>query len=293
MGVSHLPVMLREVVEYLRPEKGKVYLDATVGLGGHAFEILGRMGQDGRLIGIDRDEEALNEAKARFISDKRCVLMKARFSEMGEVAKEIGIENVDGVLFDFGVSMLQFKDTERGFSFNSDAGLDMRMDRDSLLTASDIVNRYPEAELERILREYGEEPRARRVAKAITFARKMKRIATCRELSGIVEGAIGRWGKAHPATRTFQALRIAVNDELGEIKKGLDAALKLLGPEGRIVAISYHSLEDRIVKNFIRDSARMGLLNVLTPKPLRPTQDELIKNPSARSAKMRVAERAN
>lgn len=292
MGIVHLPVMLGEVVEFLRPEKGMVYIDATVGLGGHASGVLGHMRAKGLLVGIDRDEEALGEARKK-LDDERCILKKAKFSEMDKVLEELGVGGADGVLFDFGISMLQMKSPERGFSFNSDAPLDMRMDRTSGLAAARIVNTYPEPELERILREYGEEMRARRIAKAIVRARGKKPIETCRELSAVIESALGRWGgRMHPATRTFQALRIAVNDELGEIKSGLNAALGLLAPEGRIVAISYHSLEDRIVKNFMRDSARSGLLKMLTPKPLRPAPEEMVKNPSARSAKLRAAQRA-
>jgi len=290
METLHLPVMLREAVEMLGLRTGGTYIDATVGLGGHAEEILRRIGPGGRLLGLDRDSEALERARER-LKGERAVLVKARFSEMKEAARENGIEKADGVLFDFGVSMLQLRAEGRGFSFMGDAPLDMRMDPAEPLTAEEIVNGYPEKELEMVIREYGEEKRARRVARAITTARRRGRIRTCRELSDIVVRALGgRRGKIHPATRTFQALRIAVNDELGEIRRGLEASLGVVRPGGRLVAISYHSLEDRIVKQFMRDAKERGLLKTLTKKPIRPSREETLKNPSARSARLRAGE---
>lgn len=290
MEALHLPVMLREAVELLGLRPGKTYIDATVGLGGHAEEILRHIGPRGRLLGLDRDPEALERAKKR-LSDERAILVKARFSEMKEVARENGIEKVDGVLFDFGVSMLQLKGEGRGFSFLSDEPLDMRMDPAEPLTAEKLVNECPEGELENIIRDYGEERRARRVARAITTHRRKGRIRTCSELAEIVARALGgRRGKTHPATRTFQALRIAVNDEIGEIRRGLEASLGMMQPGGRLVAISYHSLEDRAVKQFMKESKDEGLMNILTKKPLRPLSEEVIANPSARSARLRAGE---
>lgn len=282
--------MLREAVELLGLRPGKTYIDATVGLGGHAEEILRHIGPRGRLLGLDRDPEALERARKR-LSDERAILVKARFSEMKEVARENGIEKADGVLFDFGVSMLQLKGEGRGFSFLSDEPLDMRMDPAEPLTAEKVVNEYPERELEKIIRDYGEERRARRVAKAITAHRRKGRIRTCSELAEIVARALGgRRGKTHPATRTFQALRIAVNDEIGEIRRGLEASLGMIQPGGRLVAISYHSLEDRAVKQFMKASKDEGLMNILTKKPLRPSSEEVNANPSARSARLRAGE---
>jgi 16S rRNA (cytosine1402-N4)-methyltransferase len=289
MKVVHLPVMLREVIQLLEPHKGEVYVDATVGLGGHAQGILGHMRGEGLLVGIDRDEEALGEA-GRILRDERCVLRKARFSEMQDVLKELGIKTIDGVLFDFGASMLHMKQPERGFGFTSGEPLDMRMDRSQSLTAGVIVNTYPAVEVERILREYGEERAARKISGAIVRQRQKGEIRTCRELSEVVARVLGRRGRIHPATRTFQALRIAVNDELNELRKGLEASLGLLRSGGRLVAIAYHSLEDRAVKVFMKDAKDRGLIRVLTKKPVTPGTEEILRNPSARSAKLRAAE---
>lgn len=282
--------MVMEVAELLNIRSGGTYVDATIGLGGHAGEILKCLGSEGRLIGIDRDEEALRGAKER-LNDDRVILKKGRFSKMKEILQSANIGTVDGILFDFGVSMMQFKDLGRGFSFSSDETLDMRMDRSQQLNAEEIVNTYPERELERILREYGEEAFAKKIARVLCMRRGMRRIRTCRELADVVSSAYGRKTRHHPATKTFQALRIAVNDEIAEIREGLDAAATMLRKEGRLCAISYHSLEDRVVKNFIRDASRRGLVSVITKKPLIPSLEERKKNPSSRSAKLRGAEK--
>ncbi len=289
--IAHLPVMAREVVEMLNISPGGTYVDATVGLGGHAERILALMNAGGRIVGIDRDEDALTLARQRLADDPRVLLRKGRFSRMREILRGEGIEKVDGIFFDFGVSMMQFRDMTRGFSFTSDEPLDMRMDRFQTLTAGDIVNTWHEKELERILREYGEERFAPKIARAIKSRRARKRISTCRELAEIVSGVYRSRGKHHPATKTFQALRIAVNDELAEISKGLEASLELLKSGGRLCAISYHSLEDRTVKNMMRDAGREGLVRVITRKPLTASPGEIRMNPSARSAKLRGAER--
>lgn len=289
MKARHLPVMTREVVEYLNPKEGGAYIDATVGPGGHAEEILRRLGESGVLLCIDRDAEAISEAHERL--GGKCRFIQERFSKMNEAARGMGVSQVDGVLFDFGLSMLQLREPSRGFGFDADAPLDMRMDRRDGITAGDIVNSWPEKEIERVLREYGEEKRARKVASTIARKRKQSPIGSCRELAGVVVAALGgRRGRVHPATRTFQALRIAVNDELGEIERGLSAALDILAPAGRLVAISYHSLEDRAVKQFMRNQERAGRLRVLTKKPVTPARDEILNNPSARSAKLRAGE---
>lgn len=281
--------MVREVIEILKPKPGGLYIDATFGLGGHSAEILRHLGQDGRIIGLDRDEEALRLANNRF--DERVTLRKGNFSDLKDIAAETGIENADGVLMDFGVSMMQFKDLSRGFSFNSEEPLDMRMDKTQGVKAEDIVNVYPEKELERILLVYGEERLSRKIARAIIEYRAKKKIKTCRELAELVLAVYGGRGRQHPATKTFQALRIAVNDEINEIYRGLEAAAGLLKREGRLCVISYHSLEDRAAKNFIRDAGKKRLLKILTKKPLRPAYEETRANPSARSAKLRGAER--
>ncbi len=288
--IAHPPVMVREVMGVLEPRPGGIYVDATVGLGGHAEAILSLLGPKGRLVGIDRDDEALRVAKER-LGDGRVIMRKGNFSDAGEIIKGLGISKVDGVFFDFGVSMMQFKDMGRGFSFNSDEPLDMRMDRSQELTAEHIVNTYPEEEMIRILREYGEERFAKKITRAIVEYRARKRIISCNELAGIVKAVSWRRGRVHPATKTFQALRIAVNDEINEIEEGLKASLSLLREGGRLCAISYHSLEDRAVKNFIRNSERQGLARAVTKKPLTPSAEEIRQNPSARSAKLRGAER--
>lgn len=273
----------------LNVSPGGTYVDATVGLGGHAERMLALMNAAGRIIGIDRDEEALASAGER-LADPRVVLMKGKFSELRDLLRESGIGKVDGILFDFGVSMMQFKDMTRGFSFSSDEPLDMRMDRSQRLTAEGIVNTWPEKELERVLKEYGEERLAPKIARAIRTYRSKKRITTCRELAEIVSAVYRTRGRHHPATKTFQALRIAVNDELNEISRGLGASLDILKSKGRLCAISYHSLEDRTVKNFIRTAGREGLVRVITKKPIIPSPDEIRMNASARSAKLRGAE---
>lgn len=288
--VRHIPVMVKEVIEVLSLRPGGIYIDATIGAGGHTLEILKYIGLDGKVLGIDRDEEALNVARNQ-IDDNRVVLRKGLFSEIKRIAIDEGIEEVDGIVFDFGISMLQVKDMERGFSFFSEFPLDMRMDRSKGVTAEEIVNTYPPHELERILREYGEERLAGRIVKAIVSQRRRERIKTCKELAEIVSKVYGRRGKTHPATKTFQALRIAVNNEIEEIKVALQNALALLKKGGRMCVISYHSLEDRIVKNFMRDSEREGLLRIVTKKPLVPRYEEVLSNPASRSAKLRGGEK--
>lgn len=290
MTVEHLPVLLREVIDLLSPVEGGIYIDATVGLGGHSEEILKMIGQDGRLIGIDRDEEALSRTASR-LNDDRLILRKGSFSGMEEILGSAGINEADGILLDLGVSMMQFKDLGRGFSFSSEERLDMRMDISQDLSAWDVVNEYPEKDLVRIFKEYGEEYKAVRIVRAIAGHRIKKSIDTCVELAEIVAGAIGRRGRIHPATKTFQALRIEVNREIDELKEGLDSSLRILKKGGRLCVISYHSLEDRIVKNFMRDNAREKNVRLLVKKPVVPDIGEMRINPSSRSAKLRGAER--
>lgn len=287
---EHLPVLVREVNEILVLNMDGFYIDATVGLGGHSEQILRMIGRDGKVLGIDRDDEALKRTGEKLM-DSRLILKKGNFSDIGALLHSQGIDEADGILFDLGVSMMQLRDLERGFSFNSDERLDMRMDRSLDFSAWDVVNGYPEKELIRILKEYGEEYNAPRIVRAISSFRQRKSIDTCSELAGIISGAVGRRGRINPATKTFQALRIEVNKEIEELKKGLDASLKILKKGGRFCVISYHSIEDRVVKNFIRDNARQGTLKQLMKKPMTPGTEELRANPSSRSAKMRGAER--
>ncbi len=286
----HIPVLLKEMIEMLNIRANGTYIDATVGLGGHSEKLLSILGAQGRLVGIDRDDSALEHASER-LGNHRVILRKGAFSQMKEILLGLNIEEVDGVLFDLGVSSLQLKELGRGFSFLSNAKLDMRMDTAQQLTAWDVVNTYSEMDIGRILKEYGEDPFARKIARAIVAKRKKSPISTCAELAEIVIGVCGRRGKTHPATRTFQALRIEVNRELDELKEGLRSALNILNMGGRLCVISYHSLEDRIVKNFMRDSAKEGHLRLLTKKPVTPLRDEIRRNPSSRSAKLRTGER--
>ncbi len=288
--ILHLPVMTAEVMEMLSVRPDGRYLDATVGQGGHSSEILRRLGPAGLLVGMDRDREALMAVSER-IKDKRLKLFHSSFSGMESTVRDGGYDAFDGILMDLGVSMTQMKSNERGFSFLTDAPLDMRMDRDATLTAGDIVNTWPQHQLEEIFRDFGEEKRARRIARAIVEARKRQRITTCRELADIVKGVIGRSGRIHPATRIFQALRIAVNNELEELDEGLRQSFSLLARGGRLCVISYHSLEDRIVKNRFRDWDREGLARRLNKKPVIPSPEEIRRNPSSRSGKLRGVER--
>jgi len=286
----HLPVMRKEVIEALNPRQNGVYIDATVGPGGHSEEMLKHIGPGGIVIGIDRDAEALKMAEER-LSGRKVILKRGSFSDMEGMVHAEGISSVDGVLFDLGMSMLQLKSPDKGFSFASDSRLDMRMDRIQKLSAWDVVNRYPGNELERILREFGEERLSRKIARAITTRRQKKSIDTCSELSALVEGVYGGRGKFHPATRTFQALRIEVNREFDQLRSGLEATSRLLKSDGRLCVISYHSLEDRIVKHFLAESSGKGLFRVITKKPVLPSADEIRSNPSSRSAKLRAAEK--
>lgn len=273
----------------LKVKKSGIYVDGTVGSGGHAECILQRAGGC-TVVGIDRDDEALEIAKER-LKDYDVHLVRDNFSNMEAVVKELGYKEVDGVLLDLGVSTLQLKAEGRGFSFLKDENLDMRMDRRQRRTAAGIVNEYSEKDLAHVLWNYGEERFSRRISKAIVNVRMKKPIRTCRELSQIIEKAVGRRGRIHPATKTFQALRIEVNKELTELSMAVDVGTNIIKSGGRICVLSYHSLEDRIVKHSFRELARKGIITVITKKPLVPEKEEQLLNPSSRSAKLRVAEK--
>jgi 16S rRNA (cytosine1402-N4)-methyltransferase len=288
--VVHLPVMQSEVMEMLNPRQNGIYVDATVGLGGHAENILKAIGSGGRYFGIDRDGDALNIAEKR-LSDKRVTLKRGSFSDMESLLSSEGVSEVDGVLFDLGLSMIQLRNHERGFSFISEKRLDMRMDRGQRMSAWDVVNKYSVKDIERVLRDFGEEPLSKKIASAVVSQRSKKTIDTCSGLSKIIEGVYRGRGRIHPATRTFQALRIEVNKELDQLRAGLEAAVRLLRPGGRLCVIAYHSLEDRIIKFFLLDNAKSGLLIIITKKPLTPQPGEKRLNPSSRSAKLRAAEK--
>ena len=319
---QHEPVLLKEVVEWLRVGEGGTFVDCTVGLGGHAKAMLDAS-PGTRIIGIDRDEDALALARKRLsIFEHRVQLIHANFDDIGSLLYEAGLTEVRGVLADLGVSSLQLDRSERGFSFVSDAPLDMRMDQNSGETAAELVNHLSDSELADLIFEYGEERKARRIARAIVWARERDSIDTTKQLADIVVRALnirGRW-RIHPATRTFQALRIAVNDELKTLERFIPAAISALARGGRLAIISFHSLEDRIVKrSFLRESGRCqcetrGMqivkghkelvdeivcercgastrISILTRKPVRPTPEEIERNPRSRSSLLRVCER--
>ncbi len=301
----HLPVLGPEAVSRWLGAPDGVYVDGTLGGGGHARALLARLGPGGRLVGLDRDPDAL-AANRDLAGDPRVRLVQGDFGYLPAVLARLGIGPVDGVLLDLGVSSHQLDEGTRGFSFLRDGPLDMRMDPGSGQPASAFVNRAPVAELARVIRAYGEEPRAGRVARAIDRERRRKPLETTGELARVVEKALGRRGAKHPATRTFQALRIAVNGELDALERFLDALDRVLAPGGRVVVISYHSLEDRLVKRALRDAeprcrcpARAlrctcgtpGWLRPLERRAVRPGPDEVERNPRARSARLRAAER--
>jgi len=286
----HLPVLLDEVIAFLDMRQDGIYVDATIGLGGHSEHLLRHIGQGGKIIGIDRDDAALGIAEKR-LPDQRITLRRGSFADMESLLHAEGISSVDGILFDLGVSMLQLKTPDRGFSFLSDERLDMRMDSRQKKSAWDVVNSYSEKELTRILKEYGEERLSHKIAAAILRIRNKETIDTCSELADIVERVYGGRGRIHPATRTFQALRIEVNRELQQLTDGLEAAQRLLKNGGRLCVIAYHSLEDRIAKRFIAESSKKGALKILTKKPVTASVEELRLNPSSRSAKLRAAEK--
>lgn len=301
-GLMHIPVMRDAVLDGLALKPGGHYLDGTFGRGGHARAVLERLGPSGRLLLMDRDPDAIACATGEFGSDPRVAIRHANFSELGEWNAVRG--GLDGVLLDLGVSSPQLDDSARGFSFRSDAPLDMRMDPTTGLGAADFLARADEREIADVLFRYGEERMSRRIARAIVGRREDAAITTTRELAELVERALGRRERhKHPATRTFQALRIRVNDELGSLERALPAAAATLIPGGRLVVISFHSLEDRIVKHFIRGEiaapVRRGLpLPTVAAPPLRAVgrkqmadADEIARNPRARSAVLRVAEK--
>jgi len=289
----HRPVMPLEVVEFLNLSSGKIVVDCTVGGGGHAKLILERILPHGLLIGIDSDDQMVAEAIRNLAVHGAAVkLFHGSFDNLRDILSKAEVERVDGVLFDLGMSSTQIANPERGFSFMINGPLDMRYDRRREVTAADIVNTKTEEELAEIIRLYGEERYARRIAAAIVERARRGRIETTRELADIIERAVPRYERRiHPATRTFQALRIAVNDELATVERGLEAALSVLRRGGRMVVLTYHSLEDRVVKNFFRERERSGELKRITRKVVTPSPEELVENPRSRSAKLRAAEK--
>ena len=297
---AHVPVLLDEAVGYLVPDPGRmegVVVDATLGAGGHAERLLDAMGPGGKLFGIDRDADALSRARDRLARfGDRVRLAHGNFDDLADLVRAEGWDLVAGVLYDLGVSSMHFDDPARGFSYQHDAPLDMRMDRTQQLTAKEVVNRYPQRDLTRILREYGEERWASRIAQFIVRERRRRPLSTTLELVELIRDAVpsaARRVGPHPARRTFQALRIEVNGELDALRSSLPQAVAMLRASGRLVAISYHSLEDRIVKRFVVAESRgeVPRLRVLTRSPMRPGEAEVVINPRAKAAKLRAAER--
>jgi 16S rRNA (cytosine1402-N4)-methyltransferase len=312
MKEGHLPVLAEEVVTMLAAAPGSLQIDATVGGGGHTERILATTDPDGRLLGLDADGAAIARVQARLGSrfGRRLVLRQANFRELGTVAPDAGFGVVDGCLFDLGLSSFQLADVDRGFSFRADGPLDMRFDTSRGVPAAELLETLDAAELTALFRRYGEEPFAGRIARAIVEDRRGSPVRTAQELASLIERvapsrAPGR-RRVHPATRVFQALRIAVNEELEALQGGLAAALDLLRPGGRLVVLSYHSLEDRIVKRFFQAErrgctcppelpicvcGRLPRLRLVTPKGIVPAAAEIAANPRARSARLRAAER--
>jgi len=305
---AHQPVLLTETVDLLQPRTGGVLVDATCGAGGHTQRLAEAVGESGRVLAIDQDDAALMIARERLAGWMNVTFVEANFRELPAILHEQGLTRVDGILADLGVSSMMFDRPERGFSFHSDVELDMRMSRRNPMTAARLLREADEEELGRIFRDYGEEPRWRAVARAVIEHRRRDGIFTGTEFRGLAHRVVGkpRAGGVDSGTRVFQALRIAVNDELGALEKFLDAAIEALGPGGRLAVISFHSLEDRIVKHRLRDAAQgcrcprdlprcicgaQATVRVLTPRPVTPGKEEIRSNPRARSAKLRAAEK--
>jgi len=295
MGSQHVPVLVEEVMNLLRCETHKTYVDATVGGGGHAQEILKRTSPDGSVIGIDWDEEAIAEAKGALVPfGDRIRFFRENFVRLPDLLEALNISKVDGILLDLGLSSLQLEKKERGFSLKGEGPLDMRMDQRIDRTAADLLNGLSLQELESTLREFGEERWAKRIAKALVYEREKKPIETTQELRRIVHRAIpGRYHsrKIDPATRTFQAFRIHVNEELENLRRILETGWAFLKEGGRMCVISFHSLEDRMVKETFRRLDKDGVMRGITKKPITPSEEEQQRNPRSRSAKLRCAER--
>lgn len=293
----HIPAMLNEVIDYLNLSPGKIIVDATIGTAGHSRAILERILPGGKLIGIDRDEDSLAVCRQRLIEFKGAFeLAHGNFVDIDSVLSGLNIDKVDGILFDLGISSFQLDDPNRGFSFQNEGPLDMRLDRSSYISAYDLMNNLNEGEISAILWNFGQERWHNRIAHLLIKERQRQPISTTSQLANIVLRSIPhryrhRHYRIHPATRTFQAVRIAVNRELEILENALDKAIEILGIGAKICVISFHSLEDRAVKFTFRKAASEGRLKIITPKPLVPQEEEVKSNPSSRSSKLRVAER--
>ena len=306
---KHIPVLLHEVIDSLNIKQDGIYVDMTLGRGGHANEVLKKLNQKGLLIGIDQDEDAIKDNTEKFKNENRIKIVKSNFKDIKKVLSNLNIKKVNGIYFDLGVSSVQFDDGDRGFSYKKEAILDMRMDKDNPITLKEIINTYDEDTLCKIINEYGEEKFARSISKNIVKIRATKEIETTTELSDIIINSIPaklRYKeKKHPAKRTFQAFRIYINDELGVLEKALDDAVELLDIGGRLSVITFHSLEDRIVKNKFKTfedpctcdknfpcvCGKVSLGKIINKKVIVPTYEEIEMNNRSRSAKLRVFER--
>lgn len=290
--MAHIPVLLNEILEYLEPKPNQNFIDATVGDGGHAKAILEKIAPNGKLIAIDRDIDSIIRAKNSLeIFGERVIFANDSFGNLLKIAEGSKIKLFQGIIFDFGMSTNQLENSGKGFSFQKDEILDMRFDSENSVTAEDIVNDDSEARLFEIFKNYGEDPKAKVIAKAIVAARQDQRIKTTRDLVEIIEKVSRRRGKLHPATLIFQALRIEVNQELAEIEKALADIPHVLSGGGRAGLISFHSLEDRLIKNWTKDLSKKNIISILNKKPLIAGDEERKANPKSRSAKLRIIEK--
>jgi len=291
----HVPVLQKEVIEYLDPKPNENFIDCTIGEGGHTLAILEKNGPKGKVLGIDADPEIIRNLKLEIRNfKKRIILVCDNFANLAETVKKQRFKSVSGILFDLGMSSWHLETSSRGFSFQKKEPLDMRYNLQNPLTAEKILNYWSRVEIEKILKDYGEEQFAPKIAEALLNFRKFKPLQTTSQLVEIIKRATPGWyhrRKIHFATKTFQALRIAVNDELNNLEKALPQALNILKPGGRIVVISFHSLEDRIVKNFLKEGNKNNLLKILTKKPITPSFKEMKINPRSRSAKLRASQK--
>jgi len=293
----HIPVMLHEVIDYLDPKPGQIIVDATLGTGGHSLEILKRITPGGRLIGIDRDEDSLGICRKRLSEfSGNCEFVHANFVDLDQVLEKLDIDKIDGIVFDLGISTYQLKDVERGFSFQEEGPLDMRLDKSSYISAYDLVNNLNENEISHMLWSFGQERWHNRIAHLVIEERRNQPISTTKQLANLVMRAIPHryrrgYYRIHPATRTFQAVRIAVNRELEILESAIKKAAAILRKQAKICVISFHSLEDRAIKHTFRALKAEGLIDIVTAKPMTPAPSEVAANPSSRSSKFRVAER--
>jgi len=300
--MQHVPVLLHEAIEGLAPalegdarlasasgrESRRVFLDGTLGSAGHSLAIAEKFGENVEIIGIDRDPDALKRSEERLRALTHSAYLRLEsFKNLDEVLKDLGVKAIDAVLLDLGISSEQLETSQRGFSFQKDEPLDMRMSHEGI-TAAQILNSWDEHAIELVLRGFGEERNSRKIAREIVMRRETKPFKSTKDL---VEVVGKRFGKIHPATKTFQAIRIAVNEELTTLEKGLEKAFNALSPKGRLAVISFHSLEDRIVKNFMRDLAKEDRAKLITKKPITPSDEEVERNPRSRSAKLRILEK--